>query len=202
MSNFILHIKKEKKGNVLLFIKVNRLIWKEKVPSQEWSHCCVDVDVWADSSSFMWALVFGLQIPCSVKPISGTLWNDCPVMAASFGMYYNVIRRGYIAWYNVRHIVACGFTMWTNITLRNKMTLNKSIPSGFCRKHSFPFCCVCMGVVGCITLIEPHDFLHCRVFLFCIYFFFSSHSALGETRGWWREKWRGGAEERKKTLIV
>lgn len=108
---------------------------------------CVDVAVWADSSSFMRVPVFGLQIPCSVKPISGTLWNDCPVMAASFGMYYNVIRRGYITWYNVRHIVACGFTMWTNITLRNKMALNKSIPSGSYRKYSFPFCWVCMGVV-------------------------------------------------------
>lgn len=150
MSNFILHIKKKegKNRNVLLFIRVNRLAWKDKVPSQERSHCCVDVDVGADSFSFMWAPALGSQIPCSVKPISGTLWNDCPVMAASFGMYYNVIRRGYLTWYNVRHIVACGFTMWTNITLRNKMTLSKSIPSGSYRKYSFPFCWVCMRTVG------------------------------------------------------
>lgn len=58
-------------------------------------------------------------------------------MAASFGIYYNIIRRGYITWYNVRHIVACGFMMWTNITLRNKMVLNKSVPSGSYCKQSF-----------------------------------------------------------------
>lgn len=60
-------------------------------------------------------------------------------MAASFGIYYNIIRRGYITWYNVRHIVACGFMMWTNITLRNKMALNKSVPSGSYCKQSFSF---------------------------------------------------------------
>jgi hypothetical protein len=120
-------------------------------------------------------------------------------MAASFGMYYNVIRRGYITWYNVRHIVACGFTMWTNITLRNKMALNKSIPSGSYRNYSFPFCCVCVGVVGCIAFIQNHDFLSCRVFLFCIssfFFFFCSHSTLREKGGWWRERKGGGREER------
>lgn len=58
-------------------------------------------------------------------------------MAASFGIYYNIIKRGYITWYNVRHIVACGFMMWTNITLRNKMALNKSVPSGSYCKQSF-----------------------------------------------------------------
>lgn len=56
-------------------------------------------------------------------------------MAASFGIYYNIIRRGYITWYNVRHIVACGFMMWTNITLRNKMALDKLVPSGSYCKH-------------------------------------------------------------------
>lgn len=78
--------------------------------------------------------------------------------------------------------------LWTN-QFRLGPTVNTVSPSaGFV-----------WGRWGCITLVQPHDFLSCRIFLFCISFLFSSYPTLGETGGWWREK--GGEEKDSDSLI-
>lgn len=106
-------------------------------------------------------------------------------MAASFGIYYNIIRRGYITWYNVRHIVACGFMMWTKITLRNKMARNKPVPSGSYCKQSFSL--LLRGDRFSFRIRTP-DLLSCRLFFFRASLFLNPRG-LGEReqqRRFWR----------------